>query len=41
MTHQEIMDIECRVATAAIWLGRICGVLCFLAVAGYVWGKWV
>ena len=40
MTHEEIMEIEYKVVTVALWIGRIIGVLCFLAVAGYVWGRW-
>lgn len=41
MTYKEIMEIELRVVTVAIWIGRAISVACFLAVAWYLYEGWL
>ena len=38
MTHDEMMEFEIKVVTTVLWIVRVA---CVMAVAGYVYGRWV
>ena len=37
MTHKEIMEIEHKIGTIAIWLGRVAGAVCMCAGLLLIW----